>query len=432
MKYYSTNREVDETSLKEAVLKGLADDKGLYMPETIGKLPQSFFDNLGNLSLQEIAFEVSKLYVDGEIPDNELKALVDDVMSFEIPVVNVEKNLNTLELFHGPTLAFKDVGARFTSRLMGYFLKDDDREIRILVATSCDTGGAVASGFFNVPNISVTILYPKGKVSDIQEKQLTTFGGNIEAVEIEGTFDDCQRLVKEAFLDKEITDKINLSSSNSINIARLIPQSFYYYYAYGQLSKEDRAKGVVFSICSGNFGHITAGLMAKRTGLPIDKLVAATNINDMVPQYLETGVYNARPSSETISNAMDVGDPSNFKRMMDLYDGSHEAISKDITGCSYTDEQTREVMREVYARTSYVLDPHGAIGYMGLRDYLGDDDKVGIFFETAHPAKFLDVVEETLDTKIDIPQPLKDVMDKEKVSTVLSTNYADFKAFLLR
>ncbi|NQY68372.1 MAG: threonine synthase [Flavobacteriales bacterium] len=431
MKYYSTNGGVKPTSLKEAVLKGLADDKGLYMPETIVQLPASFFENLGSMSLQDIAFEVSKLYVDGDIPDNELRALTDEVMSFDIPVVNVEKNLNTLELFHGPTLAFKDIGARFTSRLMGHFLKGDNRKIRILVATSGDTGGAVASGFFNVPNISVTILYPRGKVSDIQEKQLTTMGGNIEAVEIEGTFDDCQRLVKEAFLDKEVTAKMNLSSSNSINIARLIPQSFYYYYAIGQLTKEQREKGVVFSICSGNFGHITAGILAKRTGLNIDQLVAATNINDIVPEYLDTKVYTARPSTETISNAMDVGDPSNFKRMMDMYDNSHEEISKDITGCRYTDDQTREVMRDVYKRTSYVLDPHGAIGYMGLRDYLGDTDKTGIFFETAHPAKFLDVVEETLDTKIEIPQPLLDCIDKEKVSTVLSKDYADFKTYLL-
>ncbi|MCH7535360.1 MAG: threonine synthase, partial [Bacteroidetes bacterium] len=309
MKYYSTNRGVEDVSLKDAILKGLADDNGLYMPQKINQLPEAFFKNLSGYSLHEIAFEVAKLYVEDDIPDGDLKALVEEVLSFEIPLVHVEGQYNSLELFHGPTMAFKDIGARFMSRIMGHFLQNDNREIDILVATSGDTGSAVANGFYKAPNINVTILYPKGKVSEIQEKQLTTLGENIRAVEVEGVFDDCQRLVKTAFLDQDVKLKMTLSSANSINIARLIPQSFYYYHAVAQLSKEARSKGVVISIPSGNYGHMTAGLMAKKTGLNIKQFIAATNRNNIVPAYLESGEYIAKPSVGTIANAMDVGDP---------------------------------------------------------------------------------------------------------------------------
>jgi threonine synthase len=428
MPFYSTNNKNATVSLKTAVIKGLAPDNGLYMPTEIRQLSQSFFDNIENKSLGEISFEVANALIGKEIDSATLQTICEDAMNFDIPLVQVHDNISSLELYHGPTLAFKDVGARFMARLMSHFVKDETKEVNILVATSGDTGGAVANGFLGVEGINVIILYPKGKVSPLQEKQLTTLGQNITALEIDGTFDDCQKLVKTAFLDAELNAHMKLSSANSINIARLIPQSFYYHWAYKQL--KDKSKETVFCVPSGNFGNLTAGVIAKRMGLPIDGFVAATNINDMVPKYLETGVYEPRASQETISNAMDVGAPSNFARLMDFYDNSVEAIKKDFTGYSYTDNQTRETMVQVYNDYNYILDPHGAVGYRALATHLKGSDKNGIFFETAHPAKFIEVVEETLDIKVAIPVSLQATADKTKVSIEMTTDFDAFKSYL--
>jgi threonine synthase len=432
MKLYSTNKQVEKVNLEEAVFKGLPDDNGLYMPIAIPTLPASFFENIDKLSFQEIALEVCKALIGEDVEEKALEKIVYDVLSFDAPVIEVEEQISVLELFHGPSFAFKDFGARFMARLMAYFLEKEQKEINILVATSGDTGSAVAQGFFGMPGIKVTILYPSGKVSDIQEKQLTTLGNNITALEVNGNFDDCQRLVKEAFLDTDLRSKMNLSSANSINISRLIPQSFYYFYAYAQLKKQGKLP-VIFATPSGNFGNLCGGLIAKRMGLPIEKFVAATNVNDIVPSYLATGVFAPRPSVQTISNAMDVGNPSNFARLMALYNNDLKSIQAEISGKKYTDEETAKAIESVYKNTDYVLDPHGAVAYLGLKDYLKESGSKahGVFLATAHPAKFIEVVEDVIKTKVDLPAALQDAVNKEKRSILLEPELEKLKKFLL-
>jgi threonine synthase len=432
MRFYSTNNPALFTTLKEAVLQGLAPDNGLYMPEQIPVMPHGYFTAIHELSFQEIALHVAEKFTVDEIPASELKRIIEHTLEFDAPLVEVEKNISALELFHGPTMAFKDFGARFMSQLLRYFSGQFEREIVILVATSGDTGSAVANGFLDVPGIRVIVLYPSGKVSDIQEKQFTTLGKNISALEVQGTFDDCQRLVKTAFLDHELRQKFFLTSANSINIARLIPQSFYYFYGYAQ--RRHRQKPVVFSVPSGNFGNLTGGLLAKRMGLPVEKFIAATNVNDVVPEYLRTGNMLPRPSRHTISNAMDVGDPSNFARLMDLFQGDLNAMRKAITGYGFTDGETAEAIRSVSQISRYTLDPHGAIGYLGIKKYLSGltDDINGIFLETAHPAKFKEVVETAIQEGIALPPALEKFMYGKKKSTLISTDFADFKKTLLK
>jgi len=428
MKFYSTNSSKHFVSLQEAVIKGLAPDNGLYMPERIPTFSQEFINSLSEKSFREIAFAVAKEFVGEDVSSDQLKSIIDHTISFDAPLVEVEKNIFALELFHGPTLAFKDFGARFMSQMLGHFAKQQNREIVILVATSGDTGSAVANGFLGVDGTRVIVLYPKGKVSDIQEKQFTTLGKNITALEVNGTFDDCQRLVKQAFLDQELNQKFFLTSANSINIARLIPQSFYYFYAWSRLPKNNN---VVFSIPSGNFGNLTAGLIAKRMGLPIQHFIAATNINDIVPHYLITKEFQPRSSASTISNAMDVGNPSNFARMLNLFEDDHSKMKNLITGCSFTDEETRDAMKKVFKKANYTLDPHGAIGYLGLKKYQSQSpETVGVFLETAHPAKFLDVVESTLQTKVEIPDGLKFFLSKKKTSISCNADFNSFKSVL--
>lgn len=431
MLLYSTNQQSPEVSLEEAVFRGLPPDNGLYMPMVIPMLPANFFEVIERLSLQEIAFEVSKMLLGNDISATDLAQIVERAIQFEAPVVEVEKDVSVLELFHGPSMAFKDFGARFMAALMSYFLQKSDKEIRILVATSGDTGGAVAQGFYQTPGVSVTILYPSGKVSDIQEKQLTTLSNNITALEVDGTFDDCQSLVKQAFLDKDLTTKYNLASANSINISRLIPQSFYYFGAYAQLKKY--GKPLIFSVPSGNFGNLSAGLIAWRMGLPVQKFVAATNINNIVPNYLKTGVYEPKPSIETISNAMDVGSPSNFVRMKILGGGNWGNIKDLIAGYFYNDIQTRAAIRDVHARKGYVMCPHTAVAYLGLKDHIKtiDNEVNGVFLSTAHPAKFLDVVEETIGENVPLPSRLANLINKQKVAIPMSRVFEDFKTYLM-
>jgi threonine synthase len=431
MKYYSTNKSVPEVSLKEAVTKGLADDKGLFMPERIEALPKSFFENIHKLSFQEISFEVAKKFFGEDVPEEDLKKLVYDTLSFDCPVVHVNDQIYSLELFHGPTLAFKDVGGRFMARLLGYFLKGNEEQVNVLVATSGDTGSAVANGFLGVKGIHVYVLYPKGLVSEIQEKQFTTLGQNITAIEVDGTFDDCQRLVKAAFMDRDLKAAITLTSANSINVARFLPQAFYYFNAYARLREKGIDGEVVISVPSGNFGNLTAGLFAKRMGLPIKRFIAANNENDIVYKYLQTGKYEPRSSVATIANAMDVGDPSNFARILDLYGNSHEAIKDDMKGYRYSDAEIREVVKEVYAKYSYLPDPHGATGYKALVEDL-QYGEVGVFLETAHPAKFTETVEEILGIgNVPLPEKLAEFMKGEKLSIPLSKKFEDFKKFLL-
>ncbi len=428
MQLYSTNNKEYLVDLKKAVLNSLAPDKGLYMPQNIPTIDKSFFENIEDLSMQEIAYEVCFSLMGDYIPQKDLKALIDTAINFEAPVKMLDENIGSLELWHGPSLAFKDFGARFMAALMSYFTKDDNKKLTILVATSGDTGGAVAYGFLDTPNIDVIILYPSGKVSDLQEKQLTTLGKNISALEIDGTFDDCQALVKMAFLDSEVNKLYHLSSANSINIARLIPQTFYYFNAYKQVKKYNRP--LVFSVPSGNFGNLTAGLIAQKMGLPIKRFIAATNINNIVPEYLETGVYKPRPSIATISNAMDVGNPSNWTRIQELYNNDFECIKDKIEGYWLNDDDTLETMKEVYHKHNYICDPHGAIGYASLKDLLKEDE-LGVFLETAHPAKFLPTVESSLSIKLEIPQRLKEIVENEKVSLLMDNNYDDFKKYLM-
>lgn len=431
MKFYSTNNPNRMVDLRQAVTQGLAPDNGLYMPERIPVLPREFFQSIYQKSFNEISLEVAYNLIGEDIPYAELKRIVDHTIQFEAPVVPIEQDIFALELFHGPTLAFKDFGARFMSQLLGYFAQQQDQEIVILVATSGDTGSAVANGFLGVAGTRVVVLYPSGKVSDIQEKQFTTLGQNITALEVSGTFDDCQQLVKEAFLNEDLRKKFFLTSANSINIARLIPQSFYYFNAYAQLKSN---KPVVFSVPSGNFGNITGGLLAKRMGLPIHHFIAATNINDVVPEYLHHGSFNPRPSRQTISNAMDVGNPSNFVRMLELFHHDFAALSKDISGFSFTDQQTRDAMRDVFSKDGYILDPHGAIGYLGLKQYMRNStEKVtGIFLETAHPAKFKEVVEDTLQRSIPVPPALEKFMQREKKTIKMGADFRSFREFLLK
>lgn len=432
MKYYSTNGKVSGISLEEAVVKGLASDKGLFMPDVIKALPQSFFDEIDTLSFQEIAYRVADAFFGEDVDAESLKKIVYDTLSFDVPLVKVEENIYSLELFHGPTLAFKDVGARFMSRLLGYFIRKENKGglVNVLVATSGDTGSAVANGFLGVDGIRVFVLYPKGKVSKIQECQFTTLGKNITAIEVDGTFDDCQRLVKSAFMDDELNAKMKLTSANSINVARFLPQAFYYFYGYAQLKRLGLADNSVICVPSGNFGNITAGLFGKRMGLPVKRFIAANNKNDIFYQYLLTGVYSPRPSVATLANAMDVGDPSNFARVLDLYGNSHSAICADISGCTYNDEQISATIKECHRTTGYILDPHGACGYQALKDGLRPGE-TGIFLETAHPAKFLEKVEAILGTKIEIPQKLQEFMKGTKQSVDMTKEFTDFKAFLL-
>ncbi len=430
MKYFSTNNKSLKVSLKEAVLKGLANDKGLFMPEKIPILPASFFFELSRKKFPDISFEVALALFGEDISKKELKALTYDAINFETPLVQVHDNIYSLELFHGPTLAFKDVGARYMARMLKYFTQDFTREIHVLVATSGDTGSAVANGFLGVEGIKVHVLYPKGLVSSLQEKQFTTLGQNITALEVDGSFDDCQRLVKEAFIHPEINKKITLTSANSINIARLLPQSFYYFNAYSQLW--DKSRKVAICVPSGNFGNLTAGLIAQHMGLPVSQFIAATNINDVVPEYLITGDFNPRPSLATIANAMDVGDPSNFARILSLYQNSHEKISSDITGFSYTDEEIRTAISSVYKKNNYLLDPHGATAYLAISSFLvSNPDHIGIFLETAHPAKFSATVEECIGTKLEIPAKLASFMQREKNSIPLGWRFEEFKEYLL-
>jgi threonine synthase len=447
MKLYSTNHQSPDVDLEEAVLRGLPPDNGLYMPTEFTKLPKSFWDNVGNLSLQEIAFEVSNALIGADIPADDLRKLVENAINFPAPLVEVEANTYCLELFHGPSMAFKDFGARFMAGLMSYFLQKTHKKIHVLVATSGDTGGAVAQGFYKTLNIDVTILYPSGKVSDIQEKQLTTLGENVRALEVSGTFDDCQNLVKQAFLDKELTEKFELASANSINIARLIPQAFYVN-AYAQLKKQGIDLPMVISVPSGNLGNLSAGIIAWKLGMPVKQFIAATNINNVVPKYIKTGTYEAiSPSLSTISNAMDVGNPSNFPRMKALLNDDLQQMRDLLTGYFYTDEETKVAMKEVFDRTGYVMCPHTAVAYLGLKAYektlknpaagvpaagvpAAGVPVSGIFFSTAHYAKFLDVVEEVVGEQV-IPERLAVLLSKEKQATPMSTKFGDFKAWLM-
>ncbi len=431
MQYYSTNKQAPMASLKDAVVKGIAPDKGLYMPEKIEKLPAEFFENIDKMSFQELSCVVAEAFFGEDVDEQSLREIVYSTLKFETPLVEVRDNIYSLELFHGPTLAFKDVGGCFMARLLSYFIAKESQGdlVNVLVATSGDTGSAVANGFLGVEGIHVYVLYPKGKVSAIQECQFTTLGKNITALEVDGTFDDCQALVKAAFADDELRDHMTLTSANSINVARFLPQAFYYFNAYAQLKRIGKEKEMVVSVPSGNFGNITAGLIAKKMGLPIKRFIAANNRNDIFLQYLKSGVYSPRPSVVTIANAMDVGAPSNFARVVDLY-GSHEAIVSEISGCSYTDEQIGQTMKSTLNESGYLLDPHGACGYRALSEQLMEGE-CGVFLETAHPAKFLEKVEEITETKVEIPAPLKAFMQGVKQSIEISNQFTDFKSFLL-
>ena len=428
MNYYSLNNKDIKVSFQEAVIQGLAPDRGLYFPETIAKLPKSFFDTIETLSNEEIAFEAIKQFVGTEIPENELKHIVKETLSFEFPLIEVEENVYSLELFHGPTMAFKDVGARFMSRCLAYFNRNKNQKNTVLVATSGDTGGAVASGFLGVKGVQVVILYPSGKVSDIQERQLTTLGQNIIALEVDGVFDDCQDMVKKAFLDETLVHK-NLTSANSINIARWLPQMFYFFLAYKELKKHN--KPLVVSCPSGNFGNICAGIIAKKLGLPISHFVASTNVNDTVPKFLQNGIYEPKTSVATISNAMDVGNPSNFVRIQEMYNYDLREFEKDFSSYTFSDEETKIAMKNIYVNSGYVAEPHGAVGYLGLKKELQNyPNAIGFFLETAHPIKFLDVVEPILDIKLEIPKQIESVLNKKKKSIKIK-NYEDLKNYLM-
>lgn len=425
MNYYSLHHKAPNVSFQEAVIRGLAPDRGIYFPETITPLSEEFIQNISNYSHEEIAFEAIQQFVGNDIPTPVLKQIIAETLSFDFPIVPIEKNIGTLELFHGPTMAFKDVGARFMARCLGYFNRDKDEKVTVLVATSGDTGGAVANGFLGVKGVNVVILYPSGKVSEIQEKQLTTLGQNITALEVEGVFDDCQEMVKTAFLDAEI--ERTLTSANSINIARWLPQMFYFFFAYKAMHQKN--KKLVFSVPSGNFGNICAGIMAQKLGLPIQHFIAATNVNDTVSNYLESGNYTPKKSIATISNAMDVGNPSNFIRIQELYDNDLETIKKHFSSYSFTDSETKTAMKKLYDETNYIADPHGAVGYLGLKQH-ELKDAYGIFLETAHPVKFLPTVASTLSRTIDIPEQIQQIMHKEKKAHFI-TDYEGLKQFLM-
>ena len=427
MNYYSLHHKSPNTSFKNAVIQGLAKDRGIYFPENITPLSKDFIANITEYTNHEIAYEAIKQFVGDEIPTEKLKEIIKETISFDFPLVKVDDNIASLELFHGPTMAFKDVGAKFMAQCLAYFNKDNKEEVTVLVATSGDTGGAVANGFLGAKGVNVVILYPSGKVSNVQEKQLTTLGQNITALEVDGVFDDCQEMVKTAFLDEDI--KRTLTSANSINIARWLPQMFYFFFAYKELQKTN--KELVFSVPSGNFGNICAGIMAQKLGLPIKHFVASTNINDTVPNYLVAGVYSPKPSKATISNAMDVGNPSNFIRIRELFNNDLEALKSAFSSYSFSDEETRETMKKIYGDSGYVADPHGAVGYLGLKKYNLQANEFGVFLETAHPVKFLDVVEETLPVKVAIPVQIQKVINNKKVAIKVAS-YEDLKAFLMK
>ena len=431
MNYYSLNKKSSNVSFKEALIKGLAPDKGLYFPEKINKLSESFIANINNYSNEEIAYECIHQFIGSEIPESDLRKIITDVLSFDFPLTKLNDQISFLELFHGPTMAFKDVGARFMARCLAYFLKNQDekKSVTVLVATSGDTGGAVASGFYKVKGIKVVILYPKGKVSNVQEKQLTTLGENITALEVDGTFDDCQAMVKKAFLDEDLSNNINLTSANSINIARWLPQMFYFFFSYRdfKLSHSDK---IAFSVPSGNFGNICAGMMAKEMGLPINKFIASNNINDVVNRYLKTKIYDARPSTQTISNAMDVGDPSNFVRISNIYKNDFNLIKNNLHTCSFTDEETVDGIKELINEFNYIPDPHGAVGFLGVKEFVKSNSNYKfIILETAHPAKFSEVVNLYTNNLV-IPDQISSVMNKKKKSVEID-GYIAFKNFLL-
>ena len=428
MNYYSLNHIAPNTTFENAVIKGLAPDRGLYFPENITPLKASFFETIETLSNEAIAFEAIKQFISPEIPEDVLKTIVSETLSFDFPVVNLTESISTLELFHGPTMAFKDVGARFMARCLGYFNKDNSNEVTVLVATSGDTGGAVANGFLGVKGVRVVILYPSGKVSDIQEKQLTTLGQNITALEVDGTFDDCQDMVKKAFLDDELTSTMQLTSANSINVARWLPQLFYFMFAYKQL--KNSSQEIVFSVPSGNFGNVCAGMIAQKLGLPIKHFIASNNENNVVTRYLKSNSYEPKPSVQTVSNAMDVGNPSNFIRIQTIYNNNFETLKSNLSSYSFTDDETKQALDEIYKTTQYIADPHGAVGYLGCKSYLETNPQAHcVFLETAHPTKFLDVVKEVISTDIPLPPQIKAVIDKQKVATDIK-DYSEFKAFL--
>jgi len=429
MKYYSLNRKVVNESYKDAVIKGLAPDRGLYFPENITPLSKDFFDQIDTYSNTEIAYEAIKQFVAPDIPESTLKTIIEETLSFDFPVVELNNHISTLELFHGPTMAFKDVGARFMARCLGYFNKNNDQTVTVLVATSGDTGGAVANGFLGVKGVNVVILYPSGKVSDIQEKQLTTLGQNITALEVDGTFDDCQDMVKTAFLDDELTSQMQLTSANSINVARWLPQMFYFMFAYKQL--HNKFNEIVFSVPSGNFGNICAGIMAQKLGLPIKHFIASNNVNNVVTEFLETKLFQPKPSIQTISNAMDVGNPSNFIRIQEIYQNDFNRLKDNISSFSFTDEETKKAMKELHDNYNYVADPHGAVGYLGAKEYLKTNpDSHCVFLETAHPVKFLDVVEEVVQEKQNLPKQIQTVINRQKVSIKIDT-YKELRSYLL-
>jgi len=430
MKFYSLNKKAADVSFKEAVINGIAPDRGLYFPREINPLSDSFFENIEDLTDHEIAFTAIEQFVSESIPENKLKEIINSVLDFPFPVVELEKNVAVLELFHGPTLAFKDVGARFMAQCLGYFSENQSNEVTVLVATSGDTGGAVANGFLGVKGVNVVILYPSGKVSDIQERQLTTLGQNITALEVNGNFDDCQNMVKTAFLDSDLKSEMQLTSANSINVARWLPQMFYFLLTYKQL--KSKKLPIVFSVPSGNFGNICAGMVAQKLGMPVAHFIAATNVNDTVPLYMRTQEYSPKTSKATISNAMDVGDPSNFIRIRKLYKNNFTRLKNTLSSYSFTDEETKHAMLELYNSYNYIADPHGAVGYLGLKKYQKDKSGTfGVFLETAHPAKFLDVVEETLKLKLPIPAQIQSVLEKNKVSFKIDT-YDELKSYLLK
>lgn len=435
MKYYSTNKQAPIANLSKAVVKGLAEDRGLYMPERINKLPKEFFDNIEKLSFQEIAYRVADAFFGEDVEAEALKKIVYDTLAFDCPVVKVSGNIYSLELFHGPTLAFKDVGARFMARMLQYIASretaDNSKTVNVLVATSGDTGSAVANGFLGVEGIHVYVLYPKGKVSKIQESQFTTLGKNITAIEIDGVFDDCQALVKNAFMDEELNKHMKLTSANSINVARFLPQAFYYFNAYARMKEQGLADNLVICVPSGNFGNITAALFGHSMGLPIKRFIAANNANDIFYKYLKSGKYEPKPSIQTLANAMDVGDPSNFARILDLYGNSHERITSLISGATYSDERISETMQECYKSSGYILDPHGACGYQALKELLKPGE-TGVFCETAHPAKFKEKVDEILNTNIEIPERLAAFMRGTKLSIPMSKDFKTFKKFLMK
>lgn len=431
MKYYSLNKKSPFVSFKEAAIKGQAPDKGLYFPEQIPTLEQSFIEGLMEMENAEIAFRVIKPYISGDIPDEELFCIVSEAINFTIPLVKLNENIYTLELFHGPTLAFKDVGARFMSRCLGYFLKGENKKVTVLVATSGDTGGAVANGFYEVDGVEVIILYPSGKVSPVQEKQLTTLGKNIHALEVEGTFDDCQQMVKKAFADQEVNNKLFLTSANSINVARWLPQQFYYFFAYKQWP--DKNNPPVISVPSGNFGNLCAGMLAKESGLPVRHFIAACNANDVIPRYLQTAELCPMEAIPTLSNAMDVGDPSNFIRILEMFQNRIDELKKNLSSFSISDTDTLETIKKVYMKSGYLLDPHGAVGYSSLQKYLDHYPELkGIFLETAHPVKFPDALEKIIDKKIEVPEMLHSIMDQEKKSIRIKAGYNFMKEYLMR